>query len=385
MPSQDQVDAAALQLAISARELLGLPVEAHEDGGFSSSAPTLPYHPPEVPASSITPLSFAQKLACPSPLLIRGALQDRKALQQWKEPGYLVAKMGNKKVKVSVTPDGRADDLKPLAGPGGQEKTVFALPAEAEMTFAELMSKVTTQSSQPSSSHDPSPVYYLQSQDSNLTDSSTGAGDLSPLLQDLLDSEGRSDISWASEAIGSKPEAVNVWLGGSKSQSSMHRDHYENLFFTVRGRKTFTVFPPFEAHFLCEDPRRPFDVHRHSADLPHNLSATPEEGTPATPWIPIDPTLPPDAARNRPNRRYAKGLKPLSIEVSEGEMLFLPAGWYHHVSQQADDRTERVCIAVNWWYESQAAFGPQWAMLDFIKAMGDGVHDDDDDDDGESR
>lgn len=53
-----------------------------------------------------------------------------------------------------------------------------------------------------------------------------------------------------------------------------------------------------------------------------------------------------------------------------------------------------VCVAVNWWYEvssrargaaraqaivklttccaqSQAAFGPQWAMLDFIKAMGD--------------
>lgn len=47
---------------------------------------------------------------------------------------------------------------------------------------------------------------------------------------------------------------------------------------------------------------------------------------PPTPWIPIDPTLPPTAERNRGYARYGKGLKPLSITVREGEMLFLPAG-----------------------------------------------------------
>lgn len=87
------------------------------------------------------------------------------------------------------------------------------------------MTKINAQSSPSAlaSSSTPPPIYYLQSQDSNLTDPSTGAGDLSPLLADLLDAEGRSDVRWASEAIGSEPDAVNVWVGGSSSRSSMHR------------------------------------------------------------------------------------------------------------------------------------------------------------------
>lgn len=148
MPTQDEVDAAALQLAISARELLGLPVVAHTDEGgdedndcgadphgASTSRPyPEPYRPPTLPLESVTALAFAQRLACPSPLLFTGQLQDRKALRRWKEPGYLVERMGSKKVKVAVTPDGRADDIKQSK----QGKTVFALPAEVEMCVCEV-------------------------------------------------------------------------------------------------------------------------------------------------------------------------------------------------------------------------------------------------------
>lgn len=100
------------------------------------------------------------------------------------------------------------------------------------------------------------------------------------------------------------------------------RDHYENLFYTVRGKKIFTVFPPTEAHFLCEG--EPFEVYRHDSTEPYTLRPDPE--TPPTPWIPIDPTEGADSVRNRPHTRYAKGLKPLRIEVKEDEMLYLPAG-----------------------------------------------------------
>lgn len=100
-----------------------------------------------------------------------------------------------------------------------------------------------------------SPIAYLQSQDSNLT-SDKGAGDLSPLLQDIFEqgdhNKERYSLAWADEAMGKQPEATNLWIGSEKSKTSMHRDHYENLFTVLRGTKIFTLYPPSEAHFLCD-------------------------------------------------------------------------------------------------------------------------------------
>ncbi|OAL17928.1 hypothetical protein AYO22_11084 [Fonsecaea multimorphosa] len=76
------------------------------------------------------------------------------------------------------------------------------------------------------------------------------------------------------------------------------------------------------------------------------------------PWIPIDPLSPPTPTSTKyPCYKHAR---PLTVTVSEGEILYLPAGWFHHVSQecgswQGDDGSgEKVaapCIAVNYWYD----------------------------------
>jgi jumonji domain-containing protein 7 len=96
----------------------------------------------------------------------------------------------------------------------------------------------------------------LQSQNSNLTEDNNGSGDFSPLLEDLRIDDGKghltSNLTWADGALGKKPEAVNLWIGTEKSRTSMHRDHYENLFTVLRGTKIFTLFPPSEAYFLCD-------------------------------------------------------------------------------------------------------------------------------------
>lgn len=59
---------------------------------------------------------------------------------------------------------------------------------------------------------------------------------------------------------------------------------------------------------------------------------------------------------------------------------FIIYRWYHHVAQISDSRPEDptgeqggACIALNWWYKSEAAFGPSWALLDFVKTLGDAV------------
>jgi peptidyl-lysine (3S)-dioxygenase / protease len=42
------------------------------------------------------------------------------------------------------------------------------------------------------------------------------------------------------------PEASNVWIGNEESTTSLHMDHYENLYCQVVGCKTFYLFPPTE-------------------------------------------------------------------------------------------------------------------------------------------
>ena len=50
----------------------------------------------------------------------------------------------------------------------------------------------------------------------------------------------------------------------------------------------------------------------------------------------------------------AAEVRPLRVEVSAGELLYLPALWWHAVSQRADGPGEST-IAVNYWYEPQGS------------------------------
>lgn len=85
----------------------------------------------------------------------------------------------------------------------------------------------------------PSQVYYLQSQNGNMYDSQffedgSGRTEYSPLRQDVP-----SEVPWCSEALGiatlsneamdaltlttgKHPDAVNVWIGDSRSVTSIH-------------------------------------------------------------------------------------------------------------------------------------------------------------------
>ena len=42
------------------------------------------------------------------------------------------------------------------------------------------------------------------------------------------------------------PDAVNAWVGGPRSATSWHRDHYENVHFCLVGQKEFHLLPPSE-------------------------------------------------------------------------------------------------------------------------------------------
>lgn len=322
------------------------------------------------------------------PVLIDGCMKDRPLVAKWKDTSHLESCMGpDRAVVVAITPDGRADDLNIHPEHGS---AVFALPLEETMPFSQLLERLSNQVCGKADT-----IAYLQSQNSNL--SVQEFGDLSPLLRALesridadqltTNSDRRSDLTWATEAIGYAPEATNIWIGTSASRTSMHRDYYENLFTVIRGWKEFTVFPPAESCFLCDDEE--YAVYRYVKDLGPDGNDTKRltlqrdgKGT-TTRWIPIDPTLPKHAERNvpfvhrdlnstrsqqqtpikrhTPQTKYGYALPALKIRVHEGETLYLPSGWFHHVSQHQDEQIVHVegrdaidrglCLCLNWWYE----------------------------------
>ena len=72
-------------------------------------------------------------------------------------------------------------------------------------------------------------------------------GEFLPLLPDMP-----SEIPWARIALRQQPDAVNLWIGNSKSTTSLHKDNYENIFCQLVGQKHFTLIPPIEAPCVSE-------------------------------------------------------------------------------------------------------------------------------------
>ena len=108
---------------------------------------------------------------------------------------YLVQRLGDSEVTVTVTPDGYADSA---------VDDMFMMPEERGMKMEDFIKRL----------NDPRPneVYYIQKQNSNLTNEFT------EVFNDV-----DREISWASEAFGKKPDAINCWMGDGRAVTSSKR------------------------------------------------------------------------------------------------------------------------------------------------------------------
>ena len=246
-------------------------------------------------------------------------------------------------VEIALTPNGRADALQKI---DSEDKPVFLQPAALHMTLSQLFDKLNGPQE--------TPVYYLQSQNGNLNSDTP----LTPLLEDLP-----TNIPFAEEVLG-PPEAINIWIGTSASVTSTHRDPYENLYLVLKGSKTFTLYAPVDEIALCSEHVRT-GRYVYNAEKKEFTTALDEPIT-TIPWIPIDPLLPyQELISKYPMYKYAQ---PQRVTVQEGQVLYLPAGWFHHVEQDCgawEDGSVAPCIAVNYWYD-QDYEGEKYVMRQHI-------------------
>lgn len=320
--------------------------------------------------------------SCYEPVILSGIIDEWPALSLWNDE-YL-STVVNGSVKVNLTPDGHADCVKYLpansANSSNHSNTIefpidssvekfdsnqdnddcrssysysnsssveseqrlleqFVYPAEVEMSMKDFHSLLN-------SSESGQAVPYLSQQNDNLRTT------MPQLLKDIAD-----NIEIATEAFNlSSPEAINLWIGDERSVSSVHKDHFENMYAVISGEKTFTLLPPTDSIFMPENTYPTCRYTLYNCDLSscdgesYNSSnfRISYDGCPSDslPWIPLDPANP-NAISKYPQFRLAH---PIHCTVKAGEVLYIPAMWYHRVSQTCKT------VAVNYWYDQRFDF-----------------------------
>lgn len=285
------------------------------------------------------------------PVVITGAEPSRwAALSDWAEDDHLCRVAGNELITVDVTPNGEGDAVLRT-----DRCDVFVKPMEVKLTLSEFLAARRDRHCV-SDRIPPSSVLYCSHQNSSL------AQELPALMREVDE-----ELPWATAAFDCPPEAVNFWMGDADSRTSMHRDHYENVYTVVTGAKHFVLLPPTEQPWLDEKPVRaarycrspPSPRPSSAAAAVHTLNGfdvlldEPEE---LVAWVHVDP----EQCEQIDGHHFSQ-FPPLHVTILPGEVLYLPAMWFHQVS--SDDRT----IAVNWWHDMDFQ-GPVYPLLKFLEA-----------------
>lgn len=120
--------------------------------------------------------------------------------------------------------------------------------------------------------------------------------------------------------------------------TALHKDNYENIYCQVVGEKHFVLLPPLAHPCIGEKSLQPASYARSN----NRLIIIEEKDRAAIPF----PTWDPDEPTKRPTK-YAGLIQPMRVTLKPGDILYLPAAWYHKVSQSCS--SEGLCCAVNYW------------------------------------
>ncbi|KAL8216505.1 hypothetical protein R6Q57_023342, partial [Mikania cordata] len=248
----------------------------------------------------------------------------------WTSTAYLRRTLSSSTVSLHLTPTGHADSL--TQHPSNPNSLCFASAYIRRTSFSDAIDAINA-----SHNTDLNKGFVAYAQQQN---------DCFREEYGALTGDCDSHVSWATEAIGSSPEAVNLWIGNELSETSFHKDHYENLYAVVTGEKHFVLLPPTDVHrmYIREYPAAQYNYSEETGKFKLELESPPRY----VPWCSVNPyPLPQNKEKEKSEfPLYHNGPKPFEVTVKAGEILYLPSMWFHHVRQTPDNRG--LTIAVNY-------------------------------------
>lgn len=257
----------------------------------------MPVSVPMIPR--VTKEQFAAKFFSRNiPAIITDATADWGMSGRW-SPEYLTSLIGQKPVIVSLSATGKFS-----YDPAG--KSTSESFAQETMSFAEAARQI--------GAADCDRQLYIMQQSIPLQ--------FPELMKEIRVPQWISNV---------RDTSINLWFGRN-SVTPLHYDATNNFFAQQYGEKHFTIFPPSDTGHLYPHPIDSKMVHLSSVDVDN-----------------------PDPVAH-PNFRLARSIR---FTVKAGELLFLPAFWWHQV------RSPNVSTSVSiWWMPDlqqyvQAANGPR--------------------------
>ncbi|PHU28861.1 hypothetical protein BC332_00954 [Capsicum chinense] len=297
-------------------------------------------------SSPPTPLHFLRNYVSPNkPCLISNSINHWPATSLWQSTPYLLNTLSSSPVSLHLTPRGHADSLS--RHPTSSSSLCFASAEVQRVRFEDALTRVLESDTKRC-------VGYLQQQNDCFR-SEYGA----------LRNDCDEDIDWASQAFGCLPEAVNLWIGNEMSETSFHKDHYENVYAVVSGEKHFLLLPPTDVHrmYIRDYPAAQYHYSQDNGEFSLEL----EEPARNVPWCSVNPYPSPELKEKEMAKfpLYFNGPRPFEVTVKAGEVLYLPSMWFHHVRQSPDSRG--LTIAVNYWYDMR--FDIKYAYFNFLQSL----------------
>ena len=137
-------------------------------------------------------------------------------------------------------------------------------------------------------------------------------------------------------------------MGHQHSTLALHKDYYENFSCVASGDKVFTLYPPSDKYlltaqkvpagrFALDDERQEWTVAMEYDNDNDDYTSTGATNT-MLPWIDEAECLEEDITNL---------LNPVTIHVLAGCLLYLPALWFHRVTQTCET------VGINYWYDMQ--------------------------------
>lgn len=266
-------------------------------------------------------LEFMRFVKLNRPFVIRGEALDWEATTTW-NISVLKDILQGQSVNVAVTPRGNADS--PAEDEDGE--LLFVKPWEEQQNFEKFIDFVTAQELAGVDLESVDEVRYAQTQNDNLRNEYAA-----------LFSHVAKDIPWARIALQQQPDAINLWIGNSFSTTALHKDNYENIYVQLIGQKHFVLLPPVSYACVAERELLPAS-YRRGGD--RKMEIVKEDGD-IVPFATWDPDI-----SGKAGTRYSQYANPMRVTLEKGDILYLPALWYHKVSQSCSK--EGICCAVNY-------------------------------------